>query len=50
MGFYVSVASCQLTQTLELVGWSGEQQLALHTAGSGTAGDTGLLITALHPV
>lgn len=47
---YVRAASCQLTQTLKLVGGSGEQQLALHAAGSGTAGDTGLLIAALHPV
>lgn len=46
----VQVSSWQLTHTLELVGWSGEQQLALHTARPGTAGDTGLLIAALHPV
>lgn len=44
------VSSCRLTHTLELVGWSGEQQLALHTTRPGTAGDTGLLIAALHPV
>ena len=43
-------ASRSLTQTLKLVGGRGEQQLALHAAGAGAAGDARLLVAALHPV
>lgn len=45
-----SCCTLHLTRTLELVSGGGEQQFALHAAGPGTAGDTGLLIAALHPV
>lgn len=48
--FPCTVDSSELTHTLEVFSRCGEQQLALHAAGAGTAGDAGLLIAALHPV
>lgn len=34
----------------KFLGWRGEQQFVSHVARPGTAGDAGLLVTALHPV
>lgn len=40
----------ELTCTFKLLGRCGEQQFALHSLGTSTAGNAGLFVASLHPV